>query len=93
MKTLTTFIEVEILKIEKPRAFQDKEPDHKSELVYLEKLQTEYGEEVKYKKLKSMISPDEHKIGIGRFEVKLVAYIHPKTNRPELSIKILKQVK
>lgn len=92
MKGLTTYIEVEILEIEKPKSFQDKEPDHKSELVYLERIQTDYGEEIKYKKLKSMISPEEHKTGFGRFEVKLVAYLHPKTNRPELSIKVLKQV-
>jgi hypothetical protein len=90
---MKTFIDVEVLKIEKARSYQDKEPEHKSELVYLEKLQTEYGEEVKYKRIKSMLAIEEHKIGIGRFEVRVVAYLNSKTNRPELSFKILKQAK
>lgn len=90
---MKTFVELEVLKVEKAKSFQGKDPEHKSELIYLEKTQSEYGEEIKYKKLKSMLPVDEHKAGVGRFEVKLVAYLHPKTNRPELSIKILKQVK
>lgn len=87
------FIEVDVLKIENAKGFQGKDPDHKSELVYLEKSNTEYGEELKYKRIKSMLAVEEHKIGISRFEVKLVAYLNSKTNRPDLSIKILKQVK
>jgi hypothetical protein len=84
-----TFIELEVLRVETAIGYKDKEPEHKSEVVYLERSQTQYGEEVKYKKIKSMLAPEEHEVGYFRFEVKVTPYLHQKTNRPELSIKIL----
>ena len=90
---MKTFIDLEVLKIDKARGFQDKEPEHKSELVYLEKVQTEYGEEIKFKRIKSMLPMEEHKLGLGRFEVRVVPYLNSRTNRPELSLKIIKPAK
>lgn len=90
---MKTFIELEILAVEEAQGFEGKAPEHKSELIYLQKNKRVYGEEQIFKKLKSMLPVEDHKTGVGRFEVKLVAYSHPKTKRPEISIKILKQVK
>lgn len=90
---MKTFIEVEVLAVKEAKGFQGKDPEHKSELIYLVKTKTEYGEEHTFKKIKSMLPVEEHKPGAGRFEVKLVAYLNTRTNRPELSIKILRQVK
>ena len=89
---MKTFIEIEVLKIEPAKDYKGTPPKHKSELVYLDRNHTQYGEEVNYKKLKSMLSVEEHKLGLCKFEITLFAYVNDK-NRAEISIKVVKQVK
>lgn len=90
---MKTTIEIEVLKIEQAKSYNSVEPEHKAVLTYKETKETALGIEQAFKTLKSMLPVDQHKIGKGVFEVKIVPYINQNTKRAELSIKILKQVK